>query len=259
MTDGPEPDLDAVFKALNDPTRRAILDALRARDGQSLTEIESDRALSRFGVMKHLKVLEDAGLVIPRRSGRFKHHFLNAVPLQQVIDRWIDPFVQKPLARLSLDLKTRLEGNAAMTDADAKPDFMLQTFIRCSPDALWEALTRADLMALYHFACDRVRGDAEPGATTEFLGADGSVLLAQTTLKLVPKRRIEMTFAPNFGDGIRDISRCVFLIEPEGAVCKLTIEHHALPAAQTVVREGWARWAAGLKSWLETGKALKAA
>jgi DNA-binding transcriptional ArsR family regulator/uncharacterized protein YndB with AHSA1/START domain len=174
MTDGPEPDLDAVFKALNDPTRRAILDALRARDGQSLTEIESDRALSRFGVMKHLKVLEDAGLVIPRRSGRFKHHFLNAVPLQQVIDRWIDPFVQKPLARLSLDLKTRLEGNAAMTDADAKPDFMLQTFIRCSPDALWEALTRADLMALYHFACDRVRGDAEPGATTEFLGADGS-------------------------------------------------------------------------------------
>jgi DNA-binding transcriptional ArsR family regulator len=121
MTDGPEPDLDAVFKALNDPTRRAILDALRARDGQSLTEIESDRALSRFGVMKHLKVLEDAGLVIPRRSGRFKHHFLNAVPLQQVIDRWIDPFVQKPLARLSLDLKTPATGRSVGAKPTRRP------------------------------------------------------------------------------------------------------------------------------------------
>ena len=75
--------MDAIFKALNDPARRALLDSLRRRDGQTLKELEQQLEMTRFGVMKHLKVLEEAQLVVPRRAGRFKHHYLNAVPLQK--------------------------------------------------------------------------------------------------------------------------------------------------------------------------------
>ena len=107
--------MDAIFKALADDTRRQVLDVLRDRDGQTLGELEESLAnlgveMTRFGVMKHLKVLEAASLVISRKQGRFKYHYLNVVPLQEVIDRWIEPLTQKPLTRATLDLKAKLEG-----------------------------------------------------------------------------------------------------------------------------------------------------
>ena len=103
-------DDDRVFKALADPTRRFLLDLLFAREGQTLTELESAVEMSRFGVMKHLKVLEEAGLVVARRSGREKLHFLNAVPIRQVHDRWIDKYTERHVAAL-IDLKNELESN----------------------------------------------------------------------------------------------------------------------------------------------------
>jgi len=103
--------MDAIFKALNDPARRALLDSLRAKDGQTLTELEEQLDMSRFGVMKHLKVLEDAHLITTRKSGRFKHHYLNALPLQEVIDHWIEPFWHARQRAMSLiskpDWKTK--------------------------------------------------------------------------------------------------------------------------------------------------------
>jgi DNA-binding transcriptional ArsR family regulator len=102
-------DDDRVFKALADPTRRFLLDLLYARDGRTLTELESELAMTRFGVMKHLKVLEDAGLVVTRRSGREKLHFLNPVPIRQIHDRWIDKYTEHRVTAL-LDLKSELEG-----------------------------------------------------------------------------------------------------------------------------------------------------
>jgi DNA-binding transcriptional ArsR family regulator len=104
-------DDDLVFKALADPTRRFLLDLLFTRDGRTLTELESELAMSRFGVMKHLRVLEDAGLVITRRQGREKLHFLNPVPIRQIHDRWIDKYTEHRTAAL-LDLKRELEGEA---------------------------------------------------------------------------------------------------------------------------------------------------
>jgi DNA-binding transcriptional ArsR family regulator len=98
-----------VFKALADPTRRSLLDRLFERDGRTLTELEADVEMTRFGVMKHLRVLEDAGLIVTRRSGREKLHFLNAVPIQMIHDRWIDKFTEGPAAAL-IDLKAALEG-----------------------------------------------------------------------------------------------------------------------------------------------------
>jgi DNA-binding transcriptional ArsR family regulator len=99
---------DQVFKALADTSRRFLLDLLFKRDGQTLGELESQLAMTRFGVMKHLRVLEQAGLIVTRRSGREKLHFLNAVPIRLIHDRWIDKFTERQVAALA-DLKTSLE------------------------------------------------------------------------------------------------------------------------------------------------------
>ena len=104
-------DDDRVFKALADPTRRHLLDRLFERDGRTLGELEAELAMTRFGVMKHLRVLEDAGLVVTKRSGREKHHFLNPVPIRLIHDRWIDKFTERRVSALS-DLKRTLEEHA---------------------------------------------------------------------------------------------------------------------------------------------------
>jgi DNA-binding transcriptional ArsR family regulator len=102
---------DRVFKALADPTRRFLLDRLFTRDGRTLTDLESELDMTRFGVMKHLRVLEDAGLVVSRRSGREKLHFLNPVPIRLIHDRWIDKYAERRVSALA-DLKTELEETA---------------------------------------------------------------------------------------------------------------------------------------------------
>jgi len=99
---------DLVFKALGDPSRRLLLDLLFQRDGQSLNQLEAELDMTRFGVMKHLRLLEDAGLVITRRSGREKLHFLNAIPIRLIHDRWIDKYTERQVSAL-VDLKTLLE------------------------------------------------------------------------------------------------------------------------------------------------------
>jgi DNA-binding transcriptional ArsR family regulator len=104
-------DDDRVFRALADPTRRLLLDRLFARDGRTLTELESGLDMTRFGVMKHLRVLEEAGLVVTRRSGREKLHFLNPVPIRLVHDRWIDKYTERQVTALT-DLKRQLEAEA---------------------------------------------------------------------------------------------------------------------------------------------------
>lgn len=104
------PDDDLVFKALADPTRRFLLDLLFERDGRTLTELETRVDMSRFGVMKHLKLLEEAGLVVARKEGREKLHFLNPVPIREIHDRWIDKYTERRVTAL-LDLKNELEGD----------------------------------------------------------------------------------------------------------------------------------------------------
>ncbi|SOD99122.1 transcriptional regulator, ArsR family [Blastococcus haudaquaticus] len=103
-------DDDRVFKALADPTRRFLLDLLFARDGRTLSELESAVEMTRYGVMKHLRVLEDAGLVVTRRSGREKFHFLNPVPIREVHDRWIDKYTERQVTAL-MNLKKELESD----------------------------------------------------------------------------------------------------------------------------------------------------
>lgn len=245
--------MDKIFKALNDPTRRKLLDALRTKDGQTLTELETQLTMSRFGVMKHLNVLEEASLILTRKQGRFKYHYLNALPLQEVIDRWIEPLLAKPAARGLIDLKAKLEGDTTMTQ---KPDFVMQTYIRCTQDALWDALTDPAQMSQYHFLSTRVE---RKGDMIQYYRPDGDLMLKCRETVLTPKSRIDTTFEL-LGEGMGAPSRTVYLIEPQDGFCSLTLEHYDLTfpvVAGEGVADGWARWAAGLKTWLETGEEVR--
>ena len=131
--------MDEVFKALADPTRRSLLDELFEQDGQTLSALEGRLPMTRIGVMKHLRVLEDAGLVTTRRRGREKLHFLNPVPIRLVHDRWVSKYAEPWAATLS-GLKTRLEDNDGEGVRDLHQD---------DPGALWEAITDPELRQTY--------------------------------------------------------------------------------------------------------------
>src|SRR6202167_5657211 len=120
--------MDEVFRALADPTRRRLLDKLFKEDGQTLGALEKRVAMTRFGVMKHLKVLEQAGLVVTKRRGREKLHFLNAVPIRLIHDRWVSKYAERWAAALS-DLKQRLESTM---------EKIFEIYIRTTPERLWE-------------------------------------------------------------------------------------------------------------------------
>src|SRR5919109_2466830 len=147
------PAMDAVFKALADPTRRGLLDELFKEDGQTLSALEGRLPMTRFGVMKHLKVLEQAGLVVTRRRGREKLHFLNPVPMRLVHDRWVSKYAEPWAAALS-GLKRDLE--------EETMEKVFEIYIKTAPERLWEALTDPDLRQKYSFGT-RVSSDWTPG------------------------------------------------------------------------------------------------
>lgn len=245
--------MDAIFKALSDQTRRKLLDRLRERDGQTLTELESTTGMTRFGVMKHLAVLEAAGLIVTRKVGRFKHHYLNAAPLQQLVDRWIEPMTRQPQTRALLDLKADIERTATMT---AKPDFVLETYIRATPEKVWQALTDADLIKRYHFAAVALQGRFEAGADYAYLTPDGKTLLSGRIIAAEPPHRLEMTFVPGWMGPGAAASRNVYELAAVGDLTRLTVLHFDIPAGQEGIRQGWSRIMASLKSLLETGTGL---
>jgi uncharacterized protein YndB with AHSA1/START domain/DNA-binding transcriptional ArsR family regulator len=242
--------VDTVFKALSDPTRRALLDRLRDKGGQTLTELESGLGMTRFGVMKHLKVLEEARLVVTRREGRFKYHYLNALPLQEVADRWMAPY-GKPLARFALDLKHNLEGLYPMP---IKPDLVLETYIRTTPRELWDALVNPDKTPLYYYG-SRVASTLVKGTPFRYTGPDGKTMLDGEVLDVVPEKRLETTFIASWVPGAPP-TRVVYELEPMGEVVKLTLTHYEVEKSAAGAEGGWQIILSGLKTYLETGKAL---
>src|SRR5271165_4083599 len=135
------PGVDTVFRALADPTRRSLLDELFREDGQTLSMLEERFSMSRFGVMKHLKQLEEAGLVVTRRRGREKLHFLNPVPIRLIHDRWVSKYAEPWAAALS-DLKQELE---------KQMEKVFEIYIRTTPERLWEAITDPEIRQKYNF------------------------------------------------------------------------------------------------------------
>ncbi len=135
-----------MFKALADPTRRSLLDELFREDGQTLSSLETRFSMTRFGVMKHLKQLEDAGLVVTKRKGREKHHFLNPVPIRLIYDRWVSKYAE-PWATGLTELKQRLESSMEAKTMEK----VYEIFIRTTPENLWQAITDADIREKYNF------------------------------------------------------------------------------------------------------------
>ena len=166
---------DEVFRALADPSRRTLLDRLFERDGQTLGELEvALPAMTRFGVMKHLRVLEGANLVTSRKVGRERHHYLNPVPIRRVHDRWLDRYAIRA-ADLLTDLKTILEidpmtspdtASPAATSVEAAPRHVFATFIRATPEAIWRALTESDFTTRYWYG-STIHSDWTAGAPWE--------------------------------------------------------------------------------------------
>ncbi len=241
--------VDAVFKALADPTRRALLDELYGEDGQTLSSLEGRFAMSRFGVMKHLQLLERAGLVVTRRRGREKLHFLNPVPIRLVHDRWVSKYAEPWAAGLG-DLKRRLESTM---------EKVFEIYIRTTPERLWEAITDPEVRAKYSFGAS-VESAWTPGSHIRQTARDGTALLAEgEVLEGDPPRRLVHTMVAQWSDDVRaeGTTRVTWEIEPVGDSCRLIVTHDQLrDGANDELYGGWPMILSGLKTWLETGELL---
>ncbi len=241
--------VDEVFRALADPTRRQLLDELYRDDGQTLSALEERFAMTRFGVMKHLKQLEEAGLVVTRRRGREKLHFLNPVPIRLVHDRWVSKYAEPWAAGLS-GLKQRLESTM---------EKVFEIYIRTTPERLWEAITDSDIRSKYQFG-NRIATDWTPGSRFSMTNPNADAPLAEgENLEVDPPRRLVQTMTALWGDDVRSegTSRVTWEIEPVGDSCRLTVTHDQLrEGANDQLYGGWPMILSGLKTWLETGQLL---
>ena len=261
--------MDDVFKALADPSRRQLLDSLNSRSGQTLRELCSGLDMARQSVSKHLAVLEAANLVSTVRRGREKLHYLNAAPIHEIGARWITRYERERVHALA-DLKRALEE----TGMD-KPSFVYTTYIRTTPERLWQALTDPAFTRRYWgatFGSDWKKGSA---MTWELFGvkiADPE----QIVLESEPYRRLSYTwhtFTPELAE-VLDVtdeareriaaeqrSKVTFEIEPLGELVKLTVVHDGFEAGSlmaSLVSHGWPSVLSNLKTLLETGETLPA-
>lgn len=237
-----------VFKALADDTRRAVLDALFTRDGQTVRALcERFPEMTRFGVMKHLGVLEAANLVTTTREGRTKLHFLNPVPIRLVHDRWVSKFAEPWVAGLS-DIKQRLEQTM---------EKIFEIYIKTTPERLWEAITDPQIRTRYQFGAT-VRSDWTPGSPFEMRAGD--LLLGDgEIIEVDPPRRLVQTMVARWSDDVASegTSRITWEIEQVQDSCRLVLTHDQLrDGANEELYGGWPMILSGLKTWLETGEQL---
>jgi uncharacterized protein YndB with AHSA1/START domain len=241
--------MDDVFRALADPTRRGLLDELFRQDGQTLSALEARFAITRFGVMKHLKQLEEAGLVVTRRRGREKLHFLNPVPIRLIHDRWVSKYAEPWAAGLS-EIKRELE----------RPmEKVFEIYIRTTPERLWEAITDPDIRAKYNFGA-AVHSDWTPGSRLEMGSPQAGGLLGEgEIIEVDPPRRLVHTMTALWSDEVKQegSSRVTWEIQPIEDSCQLTVTHDQMrEGANDQIYGGWPMILSGLKTWLETGQLL---
>lgn len=243
---------DKVFKALADPHRRQLLDLLFERDGRTLSELESQFEMTRFGVMKHLELLEEAGLITTQKSGREKHHFLNPIPIQLVYDRWVSKYAQF-WTRSLVDFKLVLEESSM----SFLPNHVFQIFIRATPERIWEAITNGEMTRKYYFETG-VQSSWEHGASYQYVYEDGNVMIQGEILEIDPPHKLVTTFKPMWIPNA-STSKVVWEITPMGPTCRVTVTHNEIPVDNPLpagIKEGWAQILSGLKTLIETGEVL---
>jgi uncharacterized protein YndB with AHSA1/START domain len=242
--------VDAVFKALADPTRRSLLDQLFKQDGQTLSALERRLPMTRIGVMKHLRVLEEAGLVKTKRRGREKLHYLNPVPIRLVHDRWVSKYAE-PWAAALTGLKRKLE--------EERMEKVFEIYIKTTPERLWEAITDPEQRAQYSFGV-QTKSDWTPGSSYEAVHPGGPVKIAEgENLEVDPPRRLVQSFNALWSDDVKAeaTSRVTWEIEPVADSCRLTVTHDQLrEGANDELYGGWPMILSGLKTLLETGETL---
>jgi uncharacterized protein YndB with AHSA1/START domain len=241
--------VDAVFRALADPTRRSLLDELFLRDGQTLGELEWRFEMTRFGVMKHLAILEEAGVVVTRRRGRQKFHFLNPVPIRLVHDRWVSKYAEPWVAGLS-DIKQRME---------SQMEKVYEIFIRTTPERLWEAILDPEIRSKYNFGAS-VTSEWNVGSRLQMGVVSSGIELGEgEVLEVDPPHRLVHTMTALWGDDVKSegASRVTWEIVQVEDSCHLTVTHDQLrEGANAQLYGGWPMILSGLKTWLESGELL---
>lgn len=263
--------MDEVFRALSDPSRRRLLDSLNSRNGQTLRELCAGLEMARQSVSKHLAILEDANLVTTVRRGREKLHYLNAAPISEIAERWINRYDQQRVDALA-DLRKALEASSM-----DRPEFVYTTYIRTTPEQLWRGLTEPAFTRRYwNVAWESDWKSGSP--VTLRLEKDGVTIAdpAQVVLESDPYRRLSYTwhtFTPEWAaaydisdDHLAQVaseprSKVTFDLEPLGDYVRLTVVHDGFEAGSAVlpgITEGWPLLMSSLKSLLETGDVLVA-
>ena len=250
--------MDAIFKALADPTRRLLLDRLRETNGQTLSELCERLDMARQSATQHLDVLQRAGLVTVVRRGRERLHYLNPAPIHEIEQRWISGF-DRPRLRAISAIKNQAEEYAMSTAPTSVPTYVYTTYIHASADQVWRALTDADLTARY-WGHHNV-SDWQPDSPWEHRRADGSGVVDAVgrVLATEPPHRLVITFDDAPGAGTpREPSVVTFLVEPHQDIVRLTVTHEKLPNLEMHggISRGWPAVLANLKSLLETGEVL---
>jgi DNA-binding transcriptional ArsR family regulator/uncharacterized protein YndB with AHSA1/START domain len=274
--------MDAIFRALADPSRRELLDRLNARNGQNLSELCDGLGMARQSVTKHLAVLEAANLVTTLRRGREKLHFLNTAPINDIADRWINRYNRRRAQTLAA-VKRALEA-----DAMSETEFVYSTYIKTTPEKLWAALTQPAVTLQYWGIA--LYSDWRVGSPVKW-STDGSKDAARAVtsepdeedsvvLEAVPYQRLSYTWhnyqpehAELFGwDAAylaelrtQPLSKVTFEIEQRGPAVKLTVIHDGFEPGSEMLEAcsgrkpqtgGWPELIADLKSLLETGDTM---
>ena len=255
--------METVFKALADRHRREILDIIKAAPGITLQKISSQFSFTRYAVMKHLRILEDANLVVRQRDGKFRRFYLNTIPFQMIYDRWLSEYTRFWSTTLT-NLKYNLEQEDIMDKSGLKQVYVV--YIRTTREKLWEAISSPDFTQRYFFNT-RVDSDFKKGSEISYLqtGPDGSqsVPVKGKILESDPPNRLVHSFEHSMnsqhGKTYSQPSRVVYEMEEMGDLVKLTLTHDDFNGDRETyesVSGGWPMIINSLKTLLETGEPL---
>jgi uncharacterized protein YndB with AHSA1/START domain/DNA-binding transcriptional ArsR family regulator len=245
------------FRALADPSRRLLLDRLFERDGQTLGELTGYLPdMTRFGVMRHLGVLESAGLISTRKVGREKRHYLNPVPIRRIHDRWISKYAAPVIGTMSA-IKDHLEAPPMAVPPD-EIEHVYSIYINAEPDRVWRAITDGDETAQYYYGT-RVNSDWTVGSRVSYDYPDGKVAADGEVLAYEPSKRLEMTFLARWDPEVEAEGPIIHVweLEPEDGATKLTVTSRGLKKGSKRAESfgsGIVWIVSGLKTYIEGGR-----
>lgn len=247
--------MDEVFRAINDPSRRRLLDELFDYDGQTLGELCAHLPeMTRYGVMNHLKILEEAELITTHKQGRSKFHYLNPIPIKLVHDRWISRYTEPRVGAIT-GIKARLETGDERMD---RPVHIYKTFIRSSAEAVWDAITNPEKTVEYFYGTE-VDSDWEVGSSMTYRYPDGRVASEGQIIAIDEPKRLEFTFHAMWDEELaaEGPAREVWAITEMSGMVELKVEIYEI-GDKTLddFTEGLPYIIAGLKSLVETGDGL---